>query len=361
MPTVPQQNRTAVHGRSALRFALTAITLLSPAYSSRGGQYPFLESGSPLNRGSDSGFLPDTPTRIKIDLSGTWDYAVEGGPSGTVRVPSAYDFRGRVVFQRGLELTKEQLDQYRFHIVMLGVNHAAEVTVNGEFVTSHSGGSTSFVESLPRDALQIGHDNTVRVTVSNELDPRTTLPVRPPAWGMRNYGGITRDIYLLGTPPLYIRDAVVRTEPSDNGETARVTVRVSADGLDSLSALPVVEGGKGTATGCFFEVLDKMSGALVARSPVVPLVRRGNEWDEALTAVVLQNPRLWSPETPDLYLVKCYLEHGGGENRGSSMSSTSRPGYGGLPWRGTVSSSTESGSLSGGYAGMRTHPQGGAP
>ena len=304
MPTVSQQNRTAICGRSALRIALIVVTLLSPAYSSRSGQYPFLENGSPLNRGSDSGFLLDTPTRIKIDLSGTWDYAVEGGPSGTVRVPSAYDFRGKVVFQRGVELTKEQLDQYKFHIVMLGVDHAAEVTVNGEFVTSHSGGFTSFVETLPRDALQIGHDNTVRVTVNNVLDPRTTLPVRPPAWGMRNYGGITRDVYILGTPPLYIRDAVIRTEPSDNGETARITVRVSADGTDSLSAVPPADGAKGTATGCFFEVLDKMSGSFVARSPIVPLVRRGNEWDEALTAVVLQNPRLWSPEPPDLSLIK---------------------------------------------------------
>jgi hypothetical protein len=251
----------------------------------------------------------DTPTRIKIDLSGAWDYAVEGGPSGTVRVPSAYDFRGKVVFQRGVELSKEQLDQYRFHIVMLGVNHAAEVTVNGEFVTSHSGGYTSFVESLPGNALQIGRDNTVRVTVSNELDPRTTLPIRPSVWGIRNYGGITRDVYLLGTPALYIRDVVVKADPSESGETARITVRLSADGSDSLTAATPTAGAKGSVTGFFFEVLDKMSGVMVARSPLVPLIRRGNEWDEAATGFVMQNPRLWTPESPDLYLVKCYLVH----------------------------------------------------
>ena len=251
----------------------------------------------------------DTPTRIKIDLSGAWDYAVEGGPSGTVRVPSAYDFRGKVVFQRSVELTKEQLDQYRFHIVMLGVNHAAEVAVNGEFVTSHSGGYTSFVESLARNVLQIGRDNIVRVTVSNELDARTTFPVRPYVWGMRNYGGITRDVYLLGTPPLYIRDAVVRADPADNGASAKVTVIVTAEGSDSLTAAPSAEGVKSAAAGFFFEVLDKMSGALIAKSPVVPLVRKGNEWDDAAAGIVVQSPKLWTPETPDLYLVKCYLTH----------------------------------------------------
>lgn len=252
----------------------------------------------------------DTPTRIKIDLSGTWDYTVEGGPSGTVRVPSAYDFRGKVFFQRSVELTKEQLDQYRFHIVMLGVNHASEVAVNGEFVTSHSGGYTSFVESLPRNVLQIGRDNTVRVTASNELDARTTFPIRPSVWGMRNYGGITRDVYLLGTPPLYIRDAVVRSDPSERGETAKITVTVTADGSDSLTAAPPpAEGVKSGATGFFFELVDKMSGALIAKSPIVPLTRNGNEWDDAATGIVIQNPRLWTPETPDLYLVKCYLTH----------------------------------------------------
>ena len=251
----------------------------------------------------------DTPTRIKIDLSGAWDYVVERGPTGSVRVPSAYDFRGKVMFQRGVEVTKEQLDQYRFHIVMLGVNNAAEVAVNGEFVTSHSGGYTSLMETLPRNALQIGRDNTVRVTVNNVLDARTTFPIRPSVWGMRNYGGITRDVYLLGTPPLYIRDAVVRADPSEKGESAKVTVTVTAEGSDSLTAAPPPEGAKSTAAGFFFEVLDKMSGALIAKSPVVPLIRKGNEWDDAAAGIVIQNPRLWTPETPDLYLVKCFLTH----------------------------------------------------
>jgi hypothetical protein len=309
LPTESRQTKTSIRGGSALQFALTFIALLSSAFSSGSAQYSFLENGAPLNRGSDSGYMLDTPTRIKIDLSGTWDYAVDGGPSGTVRVPSAYDFRGRVVFQRGVELTKEQLDQFRFHIVMLGVNHAAEVAVNGEFVTSHSGGYTSFMESLPRNALQIGRDNAIRVTVNNELDARTTFPIRPSAWGLRNYGGITRDVYLLGTPPLYIRDAVVKSELSENGASAKVTVSVTADGSDSLTAASASEGVKGAASGFFFEVLDKMSGALVARSPFVPLIRKGNEWDEAAAGVVMQNPRVWSPETPDLYLVKCYLAH----------------------------------------------------
>ena len=48
---------------------------------------------------------------------------------------------------------------------------------------------------------------------------------------------------------------------------------------------------------------------LITRSPLLPLVKRGNDWEECTAGVSVQNPRLWSPETPDLYIVKCYLAH----------------------------------------------------
>jgi hypothetical protein len=117
-------------------------------------------------------------------------------------------------------------------------------------------------------------------------------------------------VYLLGTPPLYIRDAVVRSELSERGESAKITVTVTPDGSDSLTAAQADPGGKVAATGFFFELVDKISGALIAKSPVVPLIRKGNEWGDAATGIVVQNPRLWAPETPDLYLVKCFLTHG---------------------------------------------------
>jgi len=316
LPTYSRHKYPYAFGRSALRLAVSIVALLCISPHSGLGQYAFLENGGPINHGPDCGFLADTPTRIKIDLSGPWQYTIQGGPSGTVRIPAAYDFRGSVVFQRNVDITREQLDQYRFHLVMLGTDHEADVSVNGDFVTSHSGGFTSVVEPLPRDALQIGGNNTIRVAVSNLLDPRTTLPVRPGSGAERNYGGITRDIYLLGTPPLYIRDAAVVAEPRGEGETAKIDVRVSPEGEDSLSALPASGEARTTPTGFYFEVQDKMSGAFIARSPLVPVIRKGNEWEEATGSLILESPRLWSPDTPDLYLLRCYLVHtAGGETR----------------------------------------------
>jgi len=292
---------------SAVRvFQFTLVLSLLSSYTGS-AEHHFLQSGAPLTRGADAGFLLDTPTRIKIDLSGSWTYSIDGGAQVNVLIPASYDFRGSVLFERKIVLTQDQLDVYTFHLVMLGVNYAAEVSINGEFVANHVGGFTSVVEPLAPTVLQAGRENVIRIAVSNELDAVSTLPLRPAVWGIRNYGGITRDIYLLGTPRLYIRDVTARAEPADNGQSARITVRASAEGIDSASAGATAPGVKPSFTGFAFEVVDKISGTTVGKSGVVPMVRRGNEWGEMRAEIAIQNPRLWSPESPELYLLRCYL------------------------------------------------------
>lgn len=249
-----------------------------------------------MNHGSEAGFLLDTPTRVKIDLSGLWEATVGTSAPVPVRLPGVYDFRGTVQFQRGIKLSQEQLDRYRFHLVMLGAENSAEVTVNGEFFTGHVGGGTSVVEPLPAALLQAGSENVIRVTVSNELDVKSTFPLRPSIWGMKNYGGISRDIYLLGTPFVYIKDVIARSEVAENGLSARVNVRATVDGADSNGA-----------PGFYCELVDKMSGLSVARTTIVTLQKKGNEWGEIGADLTIASPKLWSPEKPDLYLVRCYL------------------------------------------------------
>jgi len=306
LPTDFQQRRQ-LHTGSAIRILtlLLSIPLLLSPFAS--AQYRFLENGNPTLLGSDAGYLLDTPTRRKIDLSGSWDYSLPGGPSGTVRVPCAFDFRGAVAFQRSFELTKEEIDQHRFHLVCFGVNYSYETTVNGEFVGSHLGGYTSTMEAVPRDILQVGRDNAIRLAVTNELDPKVTLPTRLAPWGVRNYGGITRDIYLMETPPLFIRDAALSSELSPSSESAKLTVHASIEGSDSLTQPDMPVGTKTLGPFFSFEIVEKVSGLSIARSPAVPITRKGTDWDEVKSELLMQNPKLWSPENPELYLVKCYL------------------------------------------------------
>jgi hypothetical protein len=262
-----------------------------------------------MNAGSDAGFLFDTPTRQKIDLSGRWEYTIEGGASGNVSIPAAYDFSGRVTFTRNFEITGDQIDRFSFSLVMYGVNYSCDILLNGDFLISHAGGGTSFVQHIPDNILQPGTQNQIRVVVSNELDPRSTIPLRMQIWGARNYGGITRDVFLLATPKLAIRDLDVATDFVKSFDEAQLTVQGTFEGefaqeQDTRTASP----------GFYAEVFEKISGIPVGRSEVVKLIRTEEGWGPAKARVSVNMPRLWSPETPELYVVKAFVVSGSGKD-----------------------------------------------
>jgi hypothetical protein len=250
----------------------------------------------------------DSPTRLKIDLCGDWHYAVEGGPSGTVKVPSAYDFTGKVRFDRTFEITPEQLEQYQFQLVMLGSNYATDVTINGDFVANHVGGYSSFAVPIPMNLLQIGRENAVQIRTDNTLDPRKTIPLRPSIGGWRNYGGILREVFILGIPKLFVKEVVARTELNPERTLAKLTVNAICEGtIDDSVATPVIGGKKAGGLGFYFEAYDKISSLLMGKSSVVPLDRTEGGWEEVKADLRLQDPKLWSPENPELYFVKCYI------------------------------------------------------
>ena len=57
----------------------------------------------------------------------------------------------------------------------------------------------------------------------------------------------------------------------------------------------------------YIEIVEKLSGVSVARSGIVSLTHEGDGWSDVQASVKVESPKLWSPETPELYLVKCNL------------------------------------------------------
>ncbi|MCK5571868.1 MAG: beta galactosidase jelly roll domain-containing protein, partial [Bacteroidetes bacterium] len=293
---------------TSLSYLSLSLSLLTcPLASAAGQDHSFLENGYPTSFGSDLGYLLDTPTRVKIDLSGEWEYAVEGGPTGTVQIPAAADFTGSVAFKRTFDVPSQIVDAYRFHLVVLGANYDFDVYVNGEFVGNHAGGYTSFVLPLPESILQTGPENVIEAIVDNRLDSRNTVPTRQHVWGWRNYGGITRDVYLLGTPNVFISDARITSEVIRSGRSAVVHVNATIEedwrGLDDRGESP-------RELGFFVEVVERMTGEVKGRSGVVQ-VPTGTGSEVAVEAELsLSSPALWSPTHPDLYMVRCNLLDG---------------------------------------------------
>ncbi|MBF8293479.1 MAG: hypothetical protein HW389_24 [Bacteroidetes bacterium] len=222
-----------------------------------------------------------------------------------VKVPGSFDYKGRITFVRKFTLDKTTLTSSAFHLVGFGINHDAEIYINDLFVGRHVGGYTTVDIDLPENALQLGSENAIKIIVNNNLSAWSTLPLRQQIWGWRDYGGILRDIYLLVTPKLWIDRLGVDANLSADLTLGTVNVvgvlnsKLSGIPDDTLSALI------GSAQPSFVvEVVDRSTGAVVGQSPPQPVNVPPNRDYEMKVAVAMKSPRLWSPESPDLYIVR---------------------------------------------------------
>lgn len=242
----------------------------------------------------------DVPSRVKLDLSGPWEYSFDAKSWSAVAVPSAYDFTGKVFFQRTFEVKPELLDKYAFSIVAYGINYQCEIFLNGNFMGRHLGGYSSFVLPIPANTLQAGTENLIRVSVDNELTPSTTLPLKQPVGGWRTYGGIFRDLYILAAPRLAVDDVSVTYPPPEPDKNLKASVQGEIIDRGSNSEIS-----PGKYYGFQVEVYDKLSGELTGRSGITTFGPPSNKSVTVHADVILPSPKLWSPETPDLYVFKC--------------------------------------------------------
>lgn len=262
----------------------------------------FFENGQQTPIGVDVGMFANTPTRTKIDLAGYWQYTIDGNEWLNVQIPSAYNFEGRVTFQRKFEITSEMVDKFNFILVAYGINNQSEIQINGNFVGRHIGGYSSFVLPIRENILQVGRENAIRITTDNELTATSTLPLRQQVSGWRNYGGIFRDIYILATPKLFINETIVTSELTADYKNAKLKINATIE--NTAFDFSVEEKSKGVFAALSVEIYDKLNEALVGRSALVPLDIQKRKTKDFKVEFQIANPKLWSPDVPDLYLIK---------------------------------------------------------
>jgi hypothetical protein len=142
--------------------------------------------------------------------------------------------------------------------------------------------------------------------VSNRLSAYSTLPVRKQVWGWKNYGGILRDVYLLATPRLWVDRMHVQTRINQQMQQAIVHLdgvlnnrRFEGLNRDSLSAKP-----KQVSYLLNAELYERFSDLLVAQGMSAPFLVESNKNTNVQLELTVNGPKLWSPESPELYILK---------------------------------------------------------
>jgi len=248
--------------------------------------------------------LLDVPVLDAIELRGPWLfmhdreaagveaewYAVDFKPTGwaSVNIPAVWDQeRGQVKMPvevgKGWFRYSQRIPVSWTNAVtlsFLGVQFIADVWVNGEYIDTHRGGYTPFSFDVTK-WVSPGADAVVTVFVSNEL---TTETVPKHAGGWQNYGGLTREVFLLHQPAI----RPVRITPLTS---------LAADGSATL-ALSVVFNKLPPGMAVEAGLLDD------GRPVIADAAALAAEGDTCRLMMHIDVPRLWSPASPHRYTLK---------------------------------------------------------
>ncbi|RPJ81818.1 MAG: hypothetical protein EHM18_16445, partial [Acidobacteria bacterium] len=260
---------------------------------------PALEESSDAGDPMASRLFRTTSTRPQIQLGGFWDFVTDPQgkgesaryfasfptPETRMWVPGTWNSYARYWHYEGPAWLRRKFEvpaEGRLRLRFAGVFYLAKVWVDGKFIGEHEGGYTPF--SFVLDRVTKGEHEVV-VLVDNRLTDES-LPKKGVDWFP--YGGIYRSVYAELVPGLFIDNFHVTAVPSDG----RTTLQIKAF-LRNPS-------GQERRERIAFEVNRKVlyteTHSLTGTAPEVSF------------SVVLDNARLWSPESPFLYSARLSLQ-----------------------------------------------------
>lgn len=217
-------------------------------------------------------------TEVRLDEAGRElpvDYDFDS--FDLIDVPSCWNtakaelfcYEGTGDYIRDFDYVKNRLDE-RVFLYFEGVSYRSYVFLNGEPVALHDGASTPFSIEITNKVRS--HNRLVMCVDAARRDDR--VPMTNTDWF--NYGGIYRDVYLVRTGPVVIKDWRLRLVRDGTFSKAALDFRV--DAFDTGSAMLSIP-------------------ELGVEQEVAVRGGRGS-------AVFALRPKLWSPDSPKLYDVK---------------------------------------------------------
>jgi beta-galactosidase len=195
------------------------------------------------------------------------------------------------------------LSRKHLYIVFEGAATIADVYVNGHYLGEHRGAYTRFIFDATT-SLHIGAGNILAIKVDNR--PISTTDCLPSASGLYTvWGGLYRHVWLLATndlqiDPTYFASPGVFITPTLASPTlGKVDIKVLLRNTSSMDKNALV---KANAL--------SPSGKIVASTSNIARVDTNGRCGVHLSLLV-NNPRLWSPSSPNLYHVRIDVgDHG---------------------------------------------------
>ncbi len=212
----------------------------------------------------------------RFPLHGAWKRSVSGRAIDYVPVPGSYTTIGECTLEFTFSTPWADTGTDRIFLCTEGVISSAEFTLNGK-VLGIAGPWVPYRFEIPTSLLQA--NNTITARVRDLLERFGPMP------GRRNDGGLVRDLYLERRPKAFIETFTFRTVLTESCDAADCTVQAEINGVTK----------------------SPVSVSLVERDTQRVVAQVQAPAGQPITFQV-PNPRLWSPELPNLYTISVRLD-----------------------------------------------------
>ena len=235
-----------------------------------------------------------------VSIPHTWStFETTGDVHPFILSPSERDdpywWNGWGVYRKTFSVDADHKDKL-VRLEFDGVQKYSEIWLNGKRLEGHKGGYTSFYVDLTPH-LKFGEKNILTVFVSNKRNDQFRIaPMTAGNWDL--YGGIYRDVRLVITDRISIpyqgsykhEGGVFIKTPEIS--SSRATLEIDAFVQNRTDSIQIVEVRAG--------VLNAQGQEIATETQTVSATVQ-NIHRVTFTSLALENPSLWSPDSPYLY------------------------------------------------------------
>ncbi|MCX6151244.1 MAG: T9SS type A sorting domain-containing protein [Ignavibacteriales bacterium] len=197
-------------------------------------------------------------------------------------------------------------------LIFYSVNYIADVWLNGNYLGYHEGGYTPFAFDVS-GKLNFSGQNVLAVRVDNPAWGTRTDIVPYPKVDWFNYAGIIHDVYLeISNPVSIVRADIVPKDTNGNIQTSvtvynKSTITKNADvNIEVFSADVNPNNLKTEKASELIGNAENINGNSSANFDVLK-----DSIHIFKTNLQIENPKLWSPKNPNLYVMKITLKENG--------------------------------------------------
>jgi hypothetical protein len=244
-----------------------------------------------------------------IALPHTWStYETTGDIHPFIKYPSERDntywWYGLGWYRKHFIIPKKWFGSKIF-VEFDGVQKHCRLWLNGKYIGEHKGGYNSFYFDLT-DQILFNKDNVLVLSVSNRRDdPERIPPMIAGNWNL--YGGIYRDVRLVIKDRLYSPfQGSYKHEGGVFITTSQISKEQAAVQIQTYVKNEYHQSKNCTVTSMIIDSDNKV----IKQVESTKTIASGELICFKETGIVVDQPKLWSPETPHLYQVVSEIRNG---------------------------------------------------